>query len=108
VVIILATVPLVAFLATCLIVAVSGRARTMQDAQGAAVLIMLQVIMALLVAQSSGKLLLHVPNALLGSAILLVIDVALFKVVVGRFQRERIVTRLSAVRMRGTRTIPPR
>jgi ABC-2 type transport system permease protein len=92
-VIIVAMVPLVAFLATCLIVAISGRSTTMQDAQGSAVLIILPVI-ALVVGQASGLLLFDISIALLASAILLVIDVAVFMVVVGRFQRERIVTRL--------------
>jgi ABC-type Na+ efflux pump permease subunit len=92
-VIILAMVPLVAFLATCLIVAISGRSTSMQDAQGSAVLIILPVI-ALVVGQATGLLLFDISIALLASAILLMIDVAVFTVVVGRFQRERIVMRL--------------
>jgi ABC-type Na+ efflux pump permease subunit len=92
-VIILAMVPLVAFLATCLIVAISGRSTTMQDAQGSAVLIILPVI-ALVVGQATGLLLFDISIALFASAILLAVDVAVFMVAVGRFQRERIVTRL--------------
>jgi ABC-2 type transport system permease protein len=92
-VIIVAMVPLVAFLATCLIVAVSGRSTTMQDAQGSAMLIILPVI-ALVVGQATGLLLFDISIALLASAVLLVVDVAVFTVVVGRFQRERIITRL--------------
>ncbi|MDD9206657.1 ABC transporter permease subunit [Georgenia sp. 10Sc9-8] len=53
VVLILALVPLVAFLATCLIVAVSGRSRSMQEAQGASLLVVLPVI-ALVVGQPPG------------------------------------------------------
>jgi hypothetical protein len=92
-VIILAMVPLVAFLATCLIVAISGRSATMQDAQASAMLIILPVI-ALVVGQATGLLLFDISVALLASAVVLVIDVAVFMVVVGRFQRERIVTHL--------------
>ncbi|MDQ1536497.1 MAG: hypothetical protein QOE58_890 [Actinomycetota bacterium] len=92
-IIILAMVPLVAFLATCLIVAISGRSTTMQDAQGASLLIIFPVV-ALVVGQATGLLLFDISIALLASAILLVIDVAVFKVAVGTFQRERIVTRL--------------
>jgi len=92
-ILILAMVPLVAFLATCLIVAISGRSSTVQDAQGSAVLIILPVI-ALVVGQATGLLLFDVSIALLASAVLLAIDVAVFMVAVGRFQRERIVTSL--------------
>lgn len=92
-VLILAIVPLVAFVATCLIVAVSGRSTTVQDAQGAAALIVLPVI-ALVVGQATGLLLFDITIALLASASLLVIDVAVFAGTAGRFQRERIITRL--------------
>jgi len=92
-IIILAMVPLVAFQATSLIVAISGRSTTMQGAQSSAVLIMFPVI-ALVVGQATGLLLFDISIAILASAILLVLDVAVFMVVVGRFQRERIVTRL--------------
>ena len=92
-IIILAMVPLVAFLATCLIVAISGRSTTMQGAQSSAVLIIFPVI-ALVVGQATGLLLFDISMAILASATLLLIDVAVFMVVVGRFQRERIVTRL--------------
>jgi len=92
-IIILALVPIVAFLATSLIVAVSGRSTTMQGAQGSAMLIVFPVI-ALVVGQATGLLLFDIAIAILASAILLVIDVAVFMVAVGRFQRERIVTRL--------------
>lgn len=80
-------------MATCLIVAISGRSTTMQGAQGSAVLIIFPVI-ALVVGQATGLLLFDISIALLASALLLVIDVAVFLVVVGRFKRERIATRL--------------
>ena len=92
-ILILAIVPLVAFLATCLIVAVSGRSTTVQDAQGAAVLIMLPVI-ALVIGQATGLLLFDTTIALLASTTLLVIDIAVFISTAGHFQRERIITRL--------------
>ncbi|GAA3596131.1 ABC transporter permease subunit [Klugiella xanthotipulae] len=92
-VIIIVLVPLVSFLATCLIVAVSGRSTSMQDAQGSAMLIVLPVI-ALVVGQATGLLLFDVSVALIVAAALLVVDVVVFVCVVGRFQRERIVTRL--------------
>ncbi len=90
---ILVTVPLVAFLATSLTVAVSGRATTVQGAQGIAVLIVLPVI-AMVVSQATGALLFDVPIVLAASAFLLVVDIIAFVAVVARFQRERIITRL--------------
>lgn len=92
-VIIVLLVPLIGFLATCLIVAVSGRSTTMQGAQGTAVLVVLPVV-GLVVGQATGLLLFDVPVALLAAAVLAVIDVAVFVATVRRFQRERIVTRL--------------
>ena len=93
VIIITALVPLIAFLATCLIVAVSGRSTTMQDAQGAAVLVVLPVV-GLVVSQATGLLLFDTTIALVACVAVLVLDVVLFVAVVGRFRRERIVTRL--------------
>ena len=51
-------------------------------------------VIARVVGQATGLLLFDISIAILASAILLVIDVAVFTVVVSRFQRERIVTRL--------------
>lgn len=93
VVIILALVPLIAFLATCLIVAVSGRSTSMQEAQGSAVLVILPVI-GLVISQATGLLLFDTTVALVAAAALLVIDVAVYLAVVGRFRRELIITRL--------------
>lgn len=93
IVIVVALVPLVAFLATCLIVAVSGRSKTMQDAQTASVLVILPVL-ALVVSQATGLLLFNTSVALVASGAVLVIDVAVYLAVVGRFRRERIVTQL--------------
>jgi ABC-2 type transport system permease protein len=93
VVIVVVLVPLVGFLATSLIVAVSGRSRTMQDAQAASVLVILPVL-GLVVSQATGLLLFNTSVALMASAALLVLDVAVFLAVVGRFRRERIVTLL--------------
>ncbi len=86
-------VPLVAFLATSLIVAVSGRSTTMQGAQGAAMFIVFPIL-ALVVSQATGLMLFDVPIALAAAAVLLVIDVGTFFFVVARFRREQIVTRL--------------
>lgn len=92
-IIILALVPVVAFLATTLIVAVSGRSMTMQGAQGSVVLVVVPVI-GLVVSQATGLLLFDASIALIASAAVLAIDVAVFTAVVGRCQRERIITRL--------------
>ena len=91
-VIILALVPLIAFLATCLIVAVSGRSTSMQEAQGSSVLVILPVL-GLVISQATGLLLFDTTVALVASAALLVIDVVVYLAVVGRFRREGIVTR---------------
>lgn len=93
VVLILGLVPLIGFLATSLIVAVSGRSSTMQGAQGTAMVVVLPIL-ALVVSQATGLTLFDVPVALAGCAVLLVVDVVAFLVVVRRFARERIVTRL--------------
>lgn len=92
-VLIVVLVPLVGFLATSLIVAVSGRSSTMQGAQGAAMLIVFPVL-ALVVGQATGLMLFDVPVALGAAAALAFIDLATFFFVVARFHRERIVTRL--------------
>ncbi|MFC4122484.1 ABC transporter permease subunit [Nonomuraea zeae] len=92
-IIILALAPLVAFLATCLIVAISGRSTTMQGAQGTVVLIVVPVL-ALIAGQATGLMLFDTLIAGVAAAALLVIDVAVFVTVAGRFRREPIVTRL--------------
>lgn len=92
-VLIVALVPLVGFLATSLIVAVSGRSTTMQGAQGTAMFIVFPIL-ALVVGQATGLMLFDVPIALIAAAALFVVDVAAFVFVVARFHRERIVTRL--------------
>ncbi len=92
-VIIVGLVPLVAFLATCLIVAVSGRSTTMQEAQGSSVLVILPVV-GLVVSQATGLMLFDLTIALAACAALLLTDIGVFLAVVGRFRRERIVTRL--------------
>jgi ABC-type Na+ efflux pump permease subunit len=92
-VIIVALVPLVAFLATSLVVAVSGRSTTVQGAQGTAVLVVLPVI-ALVVGQATGLLLFDTTIALIAAAILLIVDVVVFATVSGQVRRERILTRL--------------
>ncbi|MGN6272599.1 MAG: ABC transporter permease subunit [Protaetiibacter sp.] len=90
---ILVMVPLIAFLSTSLTVAISGRATTVQGAQGISVLIVLPVL-AMVVSQATGALLFDVPVVLAASAVLLVADLIAFFAVVARFERERIVTRL--------------
>lgn len=92
-VIILALVPLIGFLATSLIVAVSGRSSTMQGAQGTAMFVVFPIL-ALVVSQATGLMLFDVTIALIAAVMLAVIDVAAFVFVVARFHRERIVTRL--------------
>ena len=92
-VLVVALVPLVGFLATSLIVAVSGRSTTMQGAQGAAMFIVFPLI-AVVISQATGLLLFDVTIALAGAGVVLVLDVVAFFVVVARFERERIVTRL--------------
>ncbi|MDR1213108.1 MAG: ABC transporter permease subunit [Propionibacteriaceae bacterium] len=92
-VLVVVLVPLVGFLATSLIVAVSGRSSTMQGAQGAAMFIVFPIL-ALIVSQATGLMLFDVPVALIAAAALVIIDLATFFFVVARFHRERIVTRL--------------
>lgn len=92
-VIVVALVPLVGFLGTSLIVAVSGRSTTMQGAQGTAMFVVFPIL-ALIVSQATGLMLFDVTIALIAAGVLLVIDIAAFVFVVARFDRERIITRL--------------
>ncbi|MCR2784298.1 MULTISPECIES: ABC transporter permease subunit [unclassified Microbacterium] len=92
-VIVVILVPLVGFLATSLIVAVSAHSSTMQGAQGTAMFVVLPIL-ALVIGQSTGLMLFDVTVALITAAVLLVVDVVAFVLVVARFDRERIVTRL--------------
>lgn len=85
--------PLIAFLAICLIVAVSQRATTVQGAQGTAAFLVLPLV-GLVVAQTAGLSLFNLGVAGIGVVVLLVIDAALFFAVVRRFDREKLVTRL--------------
>lgn len=85
--------PLVGFLATSLIVAVSGRSATMQGAQGTAMFVLFPVL-ALIVGQATGLMVFDVAVALIAAGVLAVIDLAALLLVVSRFHRERIVTRL--------------
>ncbi len=93
VVMILVLVPLVGFLATSLIVAVSGRSTTMQGAQGTSMLIVFPIL-ALVIGQATGLMIFDVPVVLVAAAVLAVLDLAAFVLVVARFDRERILTRL--------------
>ncbi|WP_158370236.1 ABC transporter permease subunit [Cellulosimicrobium cellulans] len=93
VVLIVGLVPLVGFLATSLIVAVSGRSTTMQGAQGTAMFVVFPIL-GLVVGQATGLTLFDAPVALAGCLVLLIADVLAFFLVVRRFERERIVTRL--------------
>jgi ABC-2 type transport system permease protein len=86
-------VPLLAFLATSVIVAVSGRSTTVQGAQSSAVLVVLPVI-ALVIGQAAGVVLFTLPFALAVSAAVLVVDIVVFRAVAAGLRRERIVTRL--------------
>lgn len=93
IVLVVALVPAVAFLATSLIVAVSGSSTTVQGSQSVAVLVVFPVI-GLVISQATGIMLFDVPVALIVTAIVLVLDVIAFFAVVARFDRERIVTKL--------------
>lgn len=93
IILVVVLVPLVAFLATSLIVAVSGRSRTVQGAQGISMLLVLPLI-GLVAGQAGGLLLFDVGIALAAGAVLLVLDALVFLFVVRRFNRESIVTRL--------------
>lgn len=86
-------VPLVSFLATSLIVAVSGRSTTMQGAQGTAMFVVFPIL-ALVVGQATGLMLFDVTAALIAAAVLIVVDIVVFAVVVAKFQREQIITKL--------------
>ncbi|SDG79636.1 ABC-2 family transporter protein [Lentzea fradiae] len=93
VVLVVVLVPLVSFLATSLIVAVSGRSKTMQGAQSTAVVIILPVV-GLLIGQATGLMLFDITVALVAALVLLAIDVAAFFLVVKQFHRERVITSL--------------
>lgn len=86
-------VPLVGFLATSLIVAVSGRSTTMQGAQGTAMFVVFPIL-ALVVGQATGLMLFNVGVALVAAVVLVVVDVLAFVLVVAKFRREQIVTKL--------------
>lgn len=87
-------VPLVAFLATSLMVAASGRATTMQGAQGLVVLIILPVL-AIVVGQATGLMLFDAGVILIACAVLAILDVTVYFAVVRTINRERIITKLS-------------
>lgn len=86
-------VPLVAFLSTGLIVAVSGRSTTVQGAQGISMLVVFPVL-ALVIGQAAGVAFFDVPVALVAAAVLAVIDVVVFRFAVRQFVRERVLTRM--------------
>jgi len=92
-VLIVLLVPLVSVLATSLIVAVSGRSTTMQGAQGTSMFVVFPVI-ALVIGQATGVMLFNVVVALVVAVVLAVLDILAFVLVVAKFQREQIVTKL--------------
>lgn len=92
-VLMLLVVPLIAFLSTALIVAVSGRSTTMQGAQGISMLLVFPVL-ALVIGQAAGVAFFDVPIALGLAVVLAVLDVLVFRFAVGQFQRERVLTKL--------------
>ncbi len=92
-VLIVLLVPLVSFLATSLIVAVSGRSTTMQGAQGTSMFVIFPVL-ALVLGQATGVMLFNVMVALVAAVVLTILDVLAFVLVVAKFQREQIVTKL--------------
>ncbi|MGO2140581.1 MAG: ABC transporter permease subunit [Leucobacter sp.] len=87
-------VPVIAFLAITLIVAVSGRSTTVQGAQGISILVLLPVL-ALVIGQATGLMLFDAPVALIAVVVIAAIDVAVFLAVAKTFQRERLVTKLT-------------
>src|SRR5690606_12769269 len=91
-VLMLLVVPLIAFLSTALVVAVSGRAMTMQGAQGISMLLVFPVL-ALVIGQAAGVAFFDVPIALGLAVVLAVLDVLVFRFAVGQFQRERVLTK---------------
>lgn len=92
-VLIVLLVPLVGFLATSLIVAVSGRSTTMQGAQGTAMFVVFPIL-ALVIGQATGLMLFTATVALIAAAVLALVDLLAFLLVVAKFQREHIVTKL--------------
>ncbi len=92
-VLIVLLVPLVSFLATSLIVAVSGRSTSMQGAQGTSMFVIFPVL-ALVLGQATGVMLFNVVVALVAAMVLAILDVLAFVLVVAKFQREQIVTKL--------------
>ncbi|WGD38458.1 ABC transporter permease subunit [Lysinibacter sp. HNR] len=86
-------VPLVGFLATSLIVAVSGRSTTMQGAQGSAMFMVFPVLV-LVIGQATGLMLFNVAIALIVAVVLVIVDLLAFLLIVAKFQREYIVTKL--------------
>lgn len=93
VVLLLAMVPLIAFLTVALVVAVSGRSTSSQSAQGTSFLVVMPVIM-LTIGQSAGLLLFDVAAMWVASGVVLVINVLVFLAVARIFNRERILTKL--------------
>ncbi|UTX54317.1 ABC transporter permease [Leucobacter aridicollis] len=87
-------VPVIAFLAITLIVAVSGRSTTVQGAQGISVLVLLPVL-ALVIGQATGLMLFDAPIALIAVVVIAAIDVAVFLAVAKTFERERLITKLT-------------
>lgn len=92
-VLVILLVPLVGFLATSLIVAVSGRSTTMQGAQGTAMFVVFPIL-AIVIGQATGLMLFDVTVALVAAVVLAIVDLLAFVFVVAKFQRERIVTKL--------------
>lgn len=86
-------VPLVSFLATSLIVAVSSRSTTMQGAQGTSMLIVFPIL-GLVIGQATGLMLFDVTVVLLAGLVLGAVDLAAFLLIVARFDREQMITRL--------------
>jgi len=85
--------PLISIFAIELVVAMSQRASTMQSAQGLSVIVVLPVV-GLVVSQASGAVMFNSGVALIIAAVLVVIDAVLFRVMVHRFHRERMLVTL--------------
>lgn len=83
-----ALVPLVAFLSTALVIAVSQRVKSEKSAQSISMLIILPVL-GVLVSQASGIFEISVMFSLLCIAVLAVADVCVFLFIVRKFNREK-------------------
>jgi ABC-2 type transport system permease protein len=87
-------VPVISFFSLVLIVAVSERSTDSWESQQISVVLLLPVI-GLVVSQVAGVVYLNPVFVIIASAIFLVADIASYFIIVKKFNRERIISRLS-------------